>query len=847
MTATVPKWTRRLDTGLLFTLLMCTFAILPELAHPGLFLGHDTLNHAFRVAELNRLWSTGILLPRWAETFYFGYGSPVFQYYAPLTYYLSAGFVRLFGLDALGSLRLLVILCLPIAGAGMYLFTRQYMGKFGGILAALVYVYSPYIVFTQPVTRGAYPELLCCALFPWVIWRFTALVQNPRLSNIAWASLLLTLLILSHNLLSVVFSALLIGWLLWGKLWHLFGWHQFRTAIWALLLGLGLSAFFWLPILLGRNDVHLANVPQDILSEHGNFFGFFVPLDRLLTPSALTDAGAANGILLRLNFGLAAWLLAIVGLFSIIFFQSSPSPKITLVRRSPFHRWRGKGDPNGDVHPLSGSGGLGVNEQFTLVTEKERGSSLSTQHPALSTYPVLCTLYFVLCTILILPLAAPLWESIPAMNIMEFPWRLLGPIAFCLAFLAGLNAVWIDRLSPRLRAVLTPIILSLPIALALPTLYIPESRAQNIDTSQAAYLQSETTGRISPGTSARNDFLPATTLALPGATQSLLDDYADGYPVDKANREIIPPDSTVTLLDHTPQSDSWGITAAAPFTLEVLTFDFPGWTARLDGEIIPITPSQPYGFITIPIPSGDHTLSLTLEPTPAQNLGGAATFISIIFLIVIIIFRTRPNPHTVFSQHSAPSTQHFSSLIPHPSHLIPFSLAFLLTLAIIALFMRQGSAWVNSPPGQAVIAQHPAHDHLGEDIQLLGYDLSSEAVRPGEYLQVVIYWYATAAPEHNYASFVHFAAGLSPLAQADKPYPAERATREWLPGAYLRDEYTLHIPSDITPGDYQLNVGLYTCDTRPPGDCGNGDRLPVTDSNGGSLGDILTLAKVTVR
>src|SRR5690349_8902374 len=80
----------RYDFALLFVLVMSMFAILPESAHPGLFVGHDTLNHAFRVGEVSRLWSQSIIFPRWAETFYFGYGSPVFQYYAPLTYWISA-------------------------------------------------------------------------------------------------------------------------------------------------------------------------------------------------------------------------------------------------------------------------------------------------------------------------------------------------------------------------------------------------------------------------------------------------------------------------------------------------------------------------------------------------------------------------------------------------------------------------------------------------------------------------------------------------------------------------------------------------------------------------------------
>ena len=38
-----------------------------------------------------------------------------------------------------------------------------------------------------------------------------------------------------------------------------------------------------------------------------------------------------------------------------------------------------------------------------------------------------------------------------------------------------------------------------------------------------------------------------------------------------------------------------------------------------------------------------------------------------------------------------------------------------------------------------------------------------------------------------------------------------------------RDDYDIFLPTDIPPGDYNLLVGLYTCETLPEGDCGNGD------------------------
>jgi hypothetical protein len=804
----------KIDFGLLFTLVMCLFAVLPIAAHPGLFVGHDTLNHAFRVGEVSRLWSQGILFPRWAETFYFGYGSPVFQYYAPLTYTLSVGFMKVFGLDALGALRLLVIVCLPMTGAGMYLFMRGQAGKLAGIVAALVYVYSPYIVFTEPITRGDYPEMLCFALFPFVMWRIEAVLQHGRGRDVAVAALVIGIFALAHNLMSALLFALLIGWLIWRKLTQSIDWRQLRLGIIAAFLGIGLAAYFWLPIILERNDVQLGNVPINIQSEQENLFGFFVPLDRLLMPSPLEDAGAQNGTLLRLNLGAAQWILALSGVAGITVLW-----------------WRNR-----------------------RLLEARTRHVVSLQN----------VLFFVIVSVgmilLILPLAYGLWTSFKPLNFMEFPWRLLGPLAFCLAVLAGMNAVWIERIPKQMGNILAVGMIVLVVIAALPTLYVPAERLHDLDTSPTGYLQSETSGRTSPGTSARNDFLPYAVKVLPFPTQMLLDEFVDGGAVDKVNPNSIAPSSAVTVIEHTPQSDTWQVLANVPFTVEIMTFYIPAWHAEVDRQPVAITPIKPHGFMHVDVPAGDHTLRVFLAETPARILG---IVVSLLTIAGIGIGGLRIHLKSIIARLNKPKTIPLATLLqpsPVPSCLSGdfryaialgirvYAAALVITLVGVAVFMREGSAWLNSPPGTAQIAQHQTDYHLGDDIQVVGYAVSSDSIRPGDWLEVVVYWYANGTPDYNYNSFLHFSTSDGvPLAQADKSLPTGNLTSEWHPGAYRRDEYSLHIPYETSPGEYHLNIGLYTCDTRPAGECGNGERLSVTNTNSDMLGDILPLATITVN
>jgi len=166
------------DLHLVLTLALCLFTLWPLAYRPGLPNGTDVLYHVYRVAEMDRLWAHGVLIPSWAESFYTGYGAPLFHYYASLSYYLTSTFARVFGTDPVNSLRLLIAVCMLAGAAGMYLFMQPRAGKLGGVLAALSFTYSPYILFTEPYARGAYPEMTALALTPLILWRYQRLMQT---------------------------------------------------------------------------------------------------------------------------------------------------------------------------------------------------------------------------------------------------------------------------------------------------------------------------------------------------------------------------------------------------------------------------------------------------------------------------------------------------------------------------------------------------------------------------------------------------------------------------------------------------------------------------------------------
>src|SRR5205823_8736983 len=82
----------------LAAVLLCAFALGP-LLHPEYFWGaHDARHSVYFLVEFERSIADGIVYPRWAPDFAFGYGYPIFNIYGPLSFYLAEGF-RLVGFD----------------------------------------------------------------------------------------------------------------------------------------------------------------------------------------------------------------------------------------------------------------------------------------------------------------------------------------------------------------------------------------------------------------------------------------------------------------------------------------------------------------------------------------------------------------------------------------------------------------------------------------------------------------------------------------------------------------------------------------------------------------------------
>jgi hypothetical protein len=140
--------------------------------------------------------------------------------------------------------------------------------------------------------------------------------------------------------------------------------------------------------------------------------------------------------------------------------------------------------------------------------------------------------------------------------------------------------------------------------------------------------------------------------------------------------------------------------------------------------------------------------------------------------------------------------------------------------------------------------QNPVAFTFEEGIQLIGYDIPSSPLHPGETLRLQLYWRAFEPLAEDYNVFVHLLTGPGAgqlVAQQDNPpQRGQKPTSSWKPGQEIPDPYDLPIPADALPGEYTLAVGLYGWPDLA--------RLPVRDNEGLQLPDQrILLTKVRVE
>lgn len=356
----------------LFFVLLASFIAGFPLLHWGLPPTHDGEYHVIRFYEFDKTLRSGDWYPRWAADFNNGYGVPLFNYVYPLPNYV-ASFLHIVGASFIGAFKLNMFFATIVGGLFFYLWAKQFWGNIGGIISSIFYTYSPYH-FVDIYIRGSVGEVWALAFFPAFLWSSTVFFKERKPIFLVFSGIFLALIIFSHNILAVMFMPFAISYI--GLLIYKEKNRKYLilNSLYIILLGLGLSAIFWMPALWEVGYVTGLQI-YDVTKN-------FPQLYQLLIPSwgaGFFDGNVQNQMSVQIGI---ANLIGIVGGITALF--------LSIKRKN----------------------GHGVLIAFFIV-------------------------WFSLIFFSMLQQSLFIWEHIKFMHYFQFPWRFLSLEILICSFLAG--------------------------------------------------------------------------------------------------------------------------------------------------------------------------------------------------------------------------------------------------------------------------------------------------------------------------------------------------------------------------------------------------------------------------
>lgn len=311
----------------LILVLVFTIPTFYQLLRPGFFFMQDDLQ-AFRVHQMFECFKDLQIPCRWVPDMGYQYGYPQFLFYPPSVYYIGS-LIHLIGIQIIDSVKILFIAGLVLSTFFMYLFLKTFLEgevkeksfsrvTLPSFVGAMLYTYAPYKAL-EVYVRGALSEFWSLVFYPLIFLSIYLLITKKRLTDLVFFSLSVGGLMLTHNLMTLIFAPIAIVWTLVLLILKKEKWVIFKIIAGG-FLGIGLASFFTLPVIFEGKYVHLETL-------QGGYFDYrqhFVNVSRLFLSNhwGYGSSGFGQDNDLTLSTGQIHSLLAFIGLMlSVIFFK----------------------------------------------------------------------------------------------------------------------------------------------------------------------------------------------------------------------------------------------------------------------------------------------------------------------------------------------------------------------------------------------------------------------------------------------------------------------------------------------------------------------------------------------
>lgn len=231
---------------------------------------HDGMVHLPRMAAYYKALTGGQILPRWANDLNYGYGMPLFNFMYHTPYFLSSILIMA-KFSLVLTFKLVIALSFLLSAITMFAFARElFADNRKAFVVTIFYQFAPFRL-VEVLVRGSFGEMYTYAFLPLVLFGITKLSKKPTFPYLLLTAIATGFLIISHNSISLIFFGLISLFLLFFvKKKHL------AYASIALILGLLLASFYWLPALLEHKytlgDLYMKDIFRTHFPSLANFF-----------------------------------------------------------------------------------------------------------------------------------------------------------------------------------------------------------------------------------------------------------------------------------------------------------------------------------------------------------------------------------------------------------------------------------------------------------------------------------------------------------------------------------------------------------------------------------------------
>ena len=232
---------------------------------------HDDLQ-MMRQLEMEKCFQDGQIPCRWVPDMGYGFGFPLFNYYPPLPY-LTGEVFRVAGFSFNAAVKLTFALGIIASGYAMFLLSKEFFGDLGGLASSIFYLWAPYHAVDVYV-RGAMNESWAWVWFPLALWGVYRLIKKRDLFSVVVLSLSLAALLLTHNLMAMIFAPVFLAWTTYWLVKEK-SFVPIPKMAGAGILSLGMVAFFTLPAIFEQKYVHIDTLIQDYYVYSGHFATFW--------------------------------------------------------------------------------------------------------------------------------------------------------------------------------------------------------------------------------------------------------------------------------------------------------------------------------------------------------------------------------------------------------------------------------------------------------------------------------------------------------------------------------------------------------------------------------------------